>query len=83
MAAMRTGIAVFAIPMSVLSLLIATSKYYDIVHVMDLMIPLAALNVALIVLGAYLIVLSLIRIHRHDKIIRQLKEKHSVLKEFL
>ena len=83
MAVMRTGIAVFAVPMSILSLLIATSKYYDVVHVMDLMIPLTALNVALLVLGAYLIIRSLLRIHKYDQIIRQLKEKHSILREFL
>ena len=83
LAAMRTGIAVFAIPMSILSLLIATSKYYDVVHVMNLMIPLATLNVLLLVLGGYLIIRSLIRVHKHDKLIRQLKEQHCFLREFL
>ncbi|MGA8239636.1 MAG: hypothetical protein WB818_03615, partial [Desulfobacterales bacterium] len=33
LAALRTGITVFALPLSVLSLLIVTSKFYDVVHV--------------------------------------------------
>ena len=33
LATMRTGITVFVLPLSVLSVLIATSRYYDIVHV--------------------------------------------------
>ena len=32
LAAMRTGIAVFVLPLSVLSVLVATSKYYDFIH---------------------------------------------------
>lgn len=43
MSTMRTGIAVFVLPLSVLSLLIATSKYYDIIHVMHLLVPLLGL----------------------------------------
>ena len=55
MAVMRTGIAVFAIPMSILGLLIATSKYYDVVHVMNLMIPLVFLNSFLILSASFLL----------------------------
>jgi hypothetical protein len=39
LAAMRTGIAVFALPLSVLSVLIATSEYYDVIHVMHWLVP--------------------------------------------
>ena len=38
---MRTGIAVLVVPLSVLSLLIATSKYYDIFHVISMFITLS------------------------------------------
>ena len=40
LATRRTGIAVFVLPMSVLSVLIATSRFYDIIHVMHLLLPL-------------------------------------------
>ena len=45
---MRTGIAVLALPLSVLSFLIATSKYYDVLHVLHFLVPLGALILALI-----------------------------------
>ena len=45
---MRTGIAVFELPITVMSVLIATSKYYDIVQVMHLLVPLLILCAALV-----------------------------------
>lgn len=83
LAAMRTGIAVFALPLSVLGLLIATSRYYDVLHVLHLIIPLAVMLLALIVLGGYLIIRAITNIHRHDRLIRQLKTSHSKLSKFL
>jgi hypothetical protein len=45
LAFMRTGIAIFALPLSVLSVLIATSRYYSFEKVMPLLMPLLLLNV--------------------------------------
>lgn len=83
LAGLRTGIAVLVIPLSVLSLLIATSRYYDIVHVKSLFVPLMLLNLALVILGSYLIIRSIIRIHHHDRIIKQIKGKNSRLAGFI
>ena len=83
MAAMRTGIAVFALPLSVLGLLIATSRYYDLLHVLPLIVPLAAMLLALIALGSYLILRALRNMHRYDRMIHQLKTCHSKLSDFL
>jgi hypothetical protein len=83
LAAMRTGIAVFVLPLSVMGLLIATSRYYDVLHVLPLIIPLGIILLALITLGSYLIVRSLKNIHRYDRLIDQLKVCHSKLSEFL
>src|SRR2546429_9048850 len=69
LASMRTGIAVFALPLSVLSALIATSKYYDIWHVLHFLLPLLVLNVALIVLGCYLVLHSISRLRHYDRLI--------------
>ena len=46
LAARRTGIAVFALPISVLSVLIVTSKYFDITHVLHLLVPLLLISTA-------------------------------------
>jgi uncharacterized membrane protein YidH (DUF202 family) len=83
LAALRTGIAVFALPLSVLSVLVATSKYYEFLQVMPLIIPLLILCVALIILGSYLVIRSIMRIRHQDKIILEIKRKHSSIAEFI
>ena len=80
---MRTGIAVLALPLSVLSVLIATSKYYDVFHVMHLLLPLMFLNFLLLILGVYLIVRSIVRMRRYDHLIRTLKQKHTILNDLV
>lgn len=83
LSAMRTGIAVFALPLSVLSVLIATSKYYDFIHVLHLLVPLLLISAALVFLGAYLVIRSLIKIRHYDPIILKLKRKHGRIAEFI
>ena len=62
LAGLRTGIAVFALPLSVLSALIATSRYYSFEKVMPLLAPLMLLNLGLVVLGTWLVFRSIHRI---------------------
>ena len=83
LATMRTGIAVFALPLSVVSVLIATSKYYVISHVLNLLLPLLFICAALVVLGSYLIIRAIVRIHRYDQMIRNIKRRHSQIAEFI
>ncbi|MBW2165778.1 MAG: hypothetical protein JRG74_06675 [Deltaproteobacteria bacterium] len=83
LAVMRTGIAVLALPLSVMSVLIATSKYYDVLHVLYFLVPLGILNLALIVFGAYLIIRSIVRMRHYDRLIHEIKLKHSVIGEFI
>ncbi len=83
LATMRTGIAVCAIPLSLTGLLIATSRYYEILNVLTLFIPFGLLNAALLCLGAYLIVRSMRRLVREDRMIREIKRRHSAIAEFI
>jgi hypothetical protein len=83
LSAMRTGIAVFVLPLSVLSILIATSKSYEIHEVLVWLVPLALLNLGLIVLGVYLITRAMFRIWHYDRLIDKLKSKYSRLAELL
>jgi uncharacterized membrane protein YidH (DUF202 family) len=83
LAALRTGIAVFALPLSVLSILIATSRYYDIMHVMPLLLPLLLLSAALVILGTYLVMRAIIRIRHFTRLITAIKKKHSRIREFI
>jgi uncharacterized membrane protein YidH (DUF202 family) len=83
LASLRTGIAVFALPFSVLSVLIATSRYYSFDKVMPLLVPLLGLNFGLVVLGFWLIYRSIRRIHHYEHRIRELCEKYRGIGEFI
>ena len=83
LAAMRTGIAVFILPLSVLSILVATSQYYDLIHVLHFIVPLLAICAGMIFLGSYLIIRSIMRLRRYDRQILEIKRKHSQFAEFL
>lgn len=83
LAVMRTGIAVLALPLSVMSVLIATSEYYDTLHVLPILIPLSGLSLALIVFGIYLIIRAAIRMRHYDRLMHEIKQKHSVVGKFI
>ncbi len=83
LAAMRTGIAVFALPLSVLGFLVATSRYYVPMHVLQWLVPLLVISTAMVFLGSYLIIKSIVRIHRYDRLIKEIKRQHSRLAEFI
>ena len=83
LAVMRTGIAVLVLPLSVMSILIATSKYYEVINVLHFLIPLGIIIFALIVFGTYLVIISIIRMRHYDFLIREIKSKHSVIGKFI
>jgi uncharacterized membrane protein YidH (DUF202 family) len=83
LASLRTGIAVLAIPLSIMGALVATSRYYEILDVLHLFIAVMALNALLLALGAYLIVRAIIRLRREDRMINDIKRKHSLIAEFI
>ena len=80
---MRTGIGVFALPLGVLSLLVASSKYYSAGEVLHLFLPLLGLCAALVALGSYLVLRSLARIRRFDHVLRELKGQHPVIGRYI
>jgi uncharacterized membrane protein YidH (DUF202 family) len=83
LSSLRTGIAVFALPLSVLSALIATSRYYRIEKVMPLLLPLMLLNLGLVVLGTWLVFRSIRRIGHFEQRIRELSAKYSSIAQFI
>jgi len=83
LASLRTGIAVFALPLSVLSALIATSRYYSMEKVMPLLLPLMLLNLGLVVLGTWLVFRSIRRIHHYEHRIGELSQKYRSIAQFI
>jgi hypothetical protein len=80
---LRTGIAIFAFPLSVLSVLIATSRSYKALEVMPLLVPLLLLTLGLTGLATYLIVHALRRIRHYNGLIDELKRRHSRLAQLI
>lgn len=83
LSAIRTGIAVFVLPLSVLSILIATSKFYDVAQVIHLLAPLLTICFALVLLGCFLIIRAIVRIRHYDRLIMKIKMEHSIISEFI
>jgi hypothetical protein len=80
---MRLGIAVLVLPLTVTSFLIVTSKYYNVLHVLHFLVPLIIFILILTTFGVYLVIKSILRMHRHDKLIHKIKMKSSLMSEFI
>ena len=80
---LRTGIAVITLPLSVLTILVVTSKYYKIYEILTLFMPLLILCVGLTVWGIYLIIKASKTIRHYDAMIKKLKLEDSRLKEIV
>jgi hypothetical protein len=71
---------IFALPLSVLSALIATPRYYSMEKVMPLLL---LLNLGLVVLGTWLVFRSIRRIHYYEHRIKELSHKYRSIAQFI
>lgn len=83
LAALRTGIAVMALPMAFISFLIAFSQYYQIGRVLWLLVPLLVVCTGLGVLGVYMVAKAVLKLRRDERMLMELKERHSILGRFI
>lgn len=79
----RTGIALFALPLSVVSILIATSHYYETSKVLHLLIPVLSICLALLVLGSLIVIFSIVKYRSIDRKISEVKTAHEELKNLI
>ncbi len=80
---LRTGITVMLLPLSVLTVLLATSRYYDIGQAWAIAVPLGLVCLALFTLGFYLILRASIRIKRFDHVAEMLVKHSKYLRELM
>jgi len=80
---MRTGVGVFALPLGVLSLLVASSRYYSAREVPHLFLPLLALCLALVVPGSFPVLRSIARLRHYDRVLNELKRRHPVIGQYI
>ena len=83
LAVLRTGIAMAVLPLSVMSLLVATSRYYEMAKVWHILVPLLVICFVLLIVAAYLISRSISKFIREDRLIGEIKKKHSRIAEFI
>ncbi|UCG89359.1 MAG: hypothetical protein JSW71_09025 [Gemmatimonadota bacterium] len=82
LAVLRTGIGVFTLPLSVITVLIATSRYYDFLETYHLLVPLLILCAGLTILAVYLVHRSVLRIRKQDALINRIKQEDPALADF-
>jgi uncharacterized membrane protein YidH (DUF202 family) len=83
LAALRTGIAIFTLPISVTTVLITTSKYYNFTQNLHYLIPLLVICTVLVLAGTYLIGFALLRFRHQGQQIQKIKQKSPVWQELL
>ena len=76
LAVLRSAIALFTLPLSVFTILIATSRFYNTMESLHLLTPLILICSALISIGIYLIYRSFNRIRLIDNDIKKLEKIH-------
>ena len=81
LAELRTGIGILTIPMSLLTILIATSNYYSIDSVLSFIVGLVIGIVALASVGAYLVIRALQKIRNNEKLRASCKDISCLLDE--
>jgi uncharacterized membrane protein YidH (DUF202 family) len=79
----RTAIAVMALPLSVVTALIAFSGYYDVAHNLPLLIPLLTVCFCLVVLGAYLLGRAILRLRHQDVLLHMLRDRDPEIRDML
>lgn len=80
---LRTGVAIFALPLGVLSLLVTTSRYYRVNDVIHWLAPLLLLCGALTVLAGWLTTRAILRIRHYDALLAKLKRQHSRISQLV
>jgi len=83
LAMLRTGIAVFTLPFSVLTVLIATSDFYQFSKVGALLVVVYALCAILASVGGYLVFKSIKNIHVLDRKIEEIKKHHKFMSHLI
>ena len=81
LAELRTGIGILTIPMSLLTILIATSNYYSVDSVLSFIVGLVIGIIALASVGAYLVISSLQKIKKTEKLRDSFKDIACLLEE--
>ncbi len=82
LAELRTGIGILTIPMSLLTILIATSNYYSIDTAFSFIIGLVIGIIALSLIGGYLVIRSLQKLRATEELRHSCKDVACLLEDY-
>jgi len=80
---LRTAIAILTLPSSIFTVLIVTSRYYDVSMALHFVLPLVIICIVLVFLGIYLVFRSFKKIKMIDHKIQEIREKDEKMREIL
>lgn len=83
LAMLRTGIAVLALPLTVMGLLISTSRYYNAADMWVMLSFVMIICLGLCLLGGFLITRSIYRIRAYDHMVREIKRQSPTVAPYL
>lgn len=82
-ALLRTGVSVSLIPATIWTLLISTSKLYDVFDVLWLLVPVMVIASLLLVLGSWLVVHALAHLRHIDRTLDGLRKSDTLLEDLM
>lgn len=82
-ALLRTGVTVSLVPLSIWTVLVATSKLYNVFDVLWLFVPVMAVALALFGLGAWLIQHAIQHVRHVDVTIHALRRSDTLLEDLM
>lgn len=82
-ALLRTGVSVSLVPLSIWTVLVATSRLWNPFQVMWLLVPVMIFAGALFILGCYLVSHALTHLRHVDKVMMGLRKKDTLLEDLL
>ena len=80
---LRTGIAIFSIPLSLGSVLIATSQLYDPDQILYLIVPVLAGCTLLVLISLWLMVTAAVKLRNNERRLDRLIEKNQFLRNIV
>ena len=82
LAELRTGIGILTIPMSLLTILIATSDYYSVAAMLPLILIVVSGIIILTVIGSYLVINALKKLRRTEELRLRCKDIDCLMEEY-
>ncbi len=80
---LRTGIAIFSIPLSLGSVLIATSQLYDPDKILYLIVPVLAGCTLLVLISLWLMITAAVKLRNNERRLDRVIEKNQFLRNIV